>query len=133
MAALADGFARVAGRVAIVGEDAEGIVEARGEVVKLGELILSERFGGEEIERAGVGIFEDGIEDGQVVAERFAGGGGRDDYQIFAFASDGLRRRLDANRAFRCLSRDRLRLARVAPRRASGGIGLRGRECALRR
>ena len=89
VAALADGFARVAGSVAIVGEDAEGIFEARGEIVKLGQLILSQRFGGEEIERAGVSVFEDSIQDRQVVAERFAGGGGRDDYQIFAFAGDG--------------------------------------------
>jgi hypothetical protein len=86
VAAFADGFARVAGSIAIVGEDAEGIVEACGEVVKFGELILRERFGGEEVERAGIGALEDGIENRQVVAEGFAGRGGSDDNEIFALA-----------------------------------------------
>ena len=66
MAAFADGFAGVAGRVAVVGEDAEVVVEARGQVVELGELILGERFGGEEVERAGVGVLEDGLRIGKL-------------------------------------------------------------------
>jgi len=87
VAAFANGFAGVAGRVAIVGEDAEGIVEARSEIVKLGELILSEGLGGVEVKGAGVGIFEDGIEDREVVANRFAGGSGRDDDHVASGAN----------------------------------------------
>ena len=62
------------------------IVEALREIVEFGELVLRERFGGEEVERARIGIFEDGIQDGQVVAERFARGRGRNDNEIFARA-----------------------------------------------
>ena len=88
VAAFANGFARVAGRVAVVGEDAELIVEARGEVVELGELILRERLGGEEVEGARVGVFKNGVEDREVVAERFPGGGGSDDDEVFSGAGE---------------------------------------------
>jgi len=46
---FADGFARVAGCVAIVGEDAETVVEALIQIVEFGELVLGEGFGGEEV------------------------------------------------------------------------------------
>ena len=72
VALLANGFARVAGRVAIIGEHAEAIVEALIQIVELGELILRQGFGGKKIERAGVGVGENGVEDGQVVAKSFA-------------------------------------------------------------
>ena len=89
VAFFTDGFAGVAGRVAIVGEDAEAIVEAGIEVVEFGELILRQGFGGEEVEGAGVGVFEDGVDDREVVAKGFAGGGGSDDDYIF-FGVDGV-------------------------------------------
>src|SRR5262249_6134492 len=47
-----------------------------------GELVLREGFGGEEVEGAGVGSFEDFVEGGEVVAEGLAGGGGRDDDDV---------------------------------------------------
>ena len=59
VAALANGFARVAGRVAVVGEDAEAIIEARGEIVQFGKLILRESLGWEQIERARIGDFRE--------------------------------------------------------------------------
>ena len=94
VALFADGFARVAGRVAVVGEDAEAVVEARVEVVQFGELVLREGFGREKIDGAGVGIFEDRVQDRQVVAERFAGGRRRDDDDVFSgvdgFGGSGL-------------------------------------------
>ena len=62
------------------------IVEALREIVQLGELVLRERLGGEEVERARIGIFEDGVQDRQVVAERFAGCRGRDDHEVFSRA-----------------------------------------------
>ncbi len=74
VAAFANGFARVAGRVAVVSENTEGIVKVRRQILKLGELILRERLGGEEVEGARVGVFKDRVEDREVVAERFSGG-----------------------------------------------------------
>ncbi len=84
--AFADGFARVAGRVAVIGEYAEGIVKARGEIVKFRELILRQGLGGKKIEGARIRIFENGIEYWQVVAKRLAGGSGSDDHEVFSAA-----------------------------------------------
>ena len=82
VAPLADGFARVRGRIAVVGKHAEAIVEPRGEIVQFGELILRERLGGEEIQRARVRIFQHGVQHRQVVAQRFSGSGRRDDDDV---------------------------------------------------
>jgi hypothetical protein len=57
VAALANGFAGVTGRVAVVGEDAKLIVKTGCEILKFSELVLRERFGGEQIEGARVGVF----------------------------------------------------------------------------
>src|SRR5271157_1329333 len=72
MTALTDRTARVARRVAIVGEDAKAVVEPLREVVQFSELILRESLGGEEVKRARVGVLDDGVQHRQVVAERFA-------------------------------------------------------------
>ena len=61
MSALADRFARVRRRVAVVREHAEAIVEPARQIVQLGKLILRERFGGEEVESPRVGLLDDGI------------------------------------------------------------------------
>src|ERR1700733_5654372 len=94
MAAFPDCFAGVAGSVAIVGEDAKSIVKSRGEVVELGELILGERLGREKIEGARVGVFKDGVEDREVIAERLAGGGRSDNHKVLPGAGKLRRRRL---------------------------------------
>ena len=88
--ALANRLARVGGRIAVVGEDAEAIVETRGQVVQLGELILRERFGREKVERARVRIFEDRVQDRQVVAQRFPGRRRRNHHNV-APLLDGFR------------------------------------------
>ncbi len=90
VAFFADGFAGVGGGVSVVGENAEAILQTLVEVVKFGELVLRERFGGEEVERAGVGILEDLVQHRQVVAQRFSGSGGRDDDCVFS-GVDGFR------------------------------------------
>ena len=82
-------FSRIAlraslGRVAVVGEHAEAIVQPLIEVVEFGELILRQRLGGKKIERARVGIFQNGVQDRQVVAQRLAGRGRRDDHDVLA-------------------------------------------------
>src|SRR5438132_12793655 len=84
MAFFANGSARVGGRVAVVSENAEAIFQSLVEVVKFGELVLCESFCWKEIQRTGVGIFKRRVQNRQVVTERFSGGGGRDDDNIFS-------------------------------------------------
>ena len=88
---FSDGLAGIGGRVAVVGENAEAIFEALVEVVEFRELVLREGFGGEEVQRASVGVFKDRVQDGQVVAEGFSGSSGRDDDNVFS-GVDGFRR-----------------------------------------
>ena len=99
VAALANGFARVAGRVAVIGEDAEAVIETRSEIVQFGELVLRQRLGGKEIQRARVGIFKHGVQHGQVVAKRLARSSGRNDNEILAARAPTPLLRPDANKA----------------------------------
>ena len=77
------------------------------EVVELGELVLGEGFGWEEVERSGGWVGEKIVDDGQVVAEGLAAGGWGDYDDVFATAcgvpADGLVavERIDAARAQR--------------------------------
>ena len=87
MASLADSLARVAWSIAVIGEDAERVIEMRGEIMQFCELILRESFGWEQIEGARVGIFEDRIQRGQVVAKCLPRGGRRDDDHVLALAN----------------------------------------------
>src|SRR5207245_2882114 len=79
VALFADRFARVGRRVAVIRENAEAVLQALVQVVKFGELVLRESFRRKKIECAGIGIFENRVQNGQVVAERFSGSRGRDD------------------------------------------------------
>ena len=84
-------------RVAVVGEDANlEVVAARHQLrqrVQLGELILRQRLGREEIERAGGGVLQDRVQHGRVVAERLSGRGrgDRDDVPSRQDVGEGLR------------------------------------------
>ena len=86
VSAAADGAPGVLRRVAVVGEHAHleprGAGHLVGEGVQLGKLILRERLGREEIERAARRIADDGVEHRGVVAERLARGGGRGDDDV---------------------------------------------------
>ena len=84
VAFFADGFARVAGRVAVVGKDAESVVEPLIQIVNFRQLILGQGLGGKKINRASVGIFQNRVYDRQVVAQRFSRSRGRDDDNIFS-------------------------------------------------
>jgi len=105
---FADRLSRVAGRVAVIGKDPEGILEALVQVVKFGELILCESFGGEEVEGACVGAREDGVEDREVVAESFARSSRGDDNEILSGVD--------------CLGGSSL--MRVEPSNALGAVGV---------
>ena len=78
VSALADGLASIRGRVAVVCENAEAMIEPCRKIVQLGKLILRESLGGEEIQRACVRIFQNCVQNGQVVAEGFARSRGSD-------------------------------------------------------
>ncbi len=73
---------RGGGRVAIVGGDGRSVPpisalserERRGKFAQLRQLILGQRLGGKEIERAGRRVAQQAVEDGQVVAEGLAAG-----------------------------------------------------------
>jgi hypothetical protein len=77
-----DRLARVLGGVAVVGEGTDVRPQGFDGPVELGELVLGERLGGKEVESARVGILQDPVEDGKVVAEGLAGGSGRDDDDV---------------------------------------------------
>ena len=66
---------------------AKRTVGKEAEVVQLAELVLRERLGGKEVERAGAAVVQNGVEDGQVVAERLAAGGRGHDGDMLAVAS----------------------------------------------
>ena len=68
--------------VAVVGEGADIGPERLDHRVELGELVLGERLRREEVQGPRVGVLQDAVEDGQVVAERLPGGGGGDDHRV---------------------------------------------------
>ena len=60
--ARANRLAGVSRRVPVVGESADVRAERLAHRVKLGELILSQRLGREQVERPGLGLLEDRVE-----------------------------------------------------------------------
>ena len=75
-------LARVLRRVAVVGEGADVGAERLDHRAELGELVLRERLRREQVECPRVGVLQDAVEDGQVVAERLARGGGGHDHDV---------------------------------------------------
>ena len=122
-----------AGRVAVVGENAEAVVQARGQVVQFGELILRQRLGGKEIQRARVRIFEHRVQDRQVVAKRFSRGRGRHHHDV-APVSNGLRGQglvaVELRDAFVGIDASKLF---AHPSGHGRKLGLAGRRCDARR
>ena len=84
MAGGADGGAGGRGGVAVVGIALDRLAQEVYERVQLGGLIGGERLCGEEIEGARVGILEDRVQHGQIVAQGLAGGRGRDHNDVLA-------------------------------------------------
>ena len=85
-ARVADGAPRVLRRVAVVGEDADlacrPLIDVLRQLVQLGELILRERLGRKQIQRARRRIRQDLAQDRRVVAERLARRGRRGDDDV---------------------------------------------------
>ena len=75
--------ARVLRRVPIVGEHAH-VGQRLRQLHQLGQLVLGQRLGGEQIEHAGVGLLHERLEHRQVVAQRLARRCRRDDDEVLA-------------------------------------------------
>ena len=77
-------LARILRRVAVVGEGADLAAHLLHRALKLVELILGQRLGGEQVHGARAGVAHQQIQHRQVVAERLAAGGRRDDDDVLA-------------------------------------------------
>ena len=114
-------------RVAVVGVGLEGDIGRLGQRAQLHQLVGGQRLGGEEVQGAGGLVAGHRVDDGQVVAERLARCGGRDDADVAAGAhrldGRGLVRveRLEAPTAQRV---DQPRIEPVRPRRVAGRLRL---------
>ncbi len=60
------------------------VSQSLAQILQLGKLILSQRFGRKEVESARVRIFQDRVQNRKVVAERFPGSGRSHNHDIFA-------------------------------------------------
>ena len=89
-----DDGANVRRCVAVVRVRLQADVGGAGQGAQLDELIGGEGLGGEEVERAGGGVLRDRIEDREVVAERLARCGRRDDDDVPAHGHRLVRGRL---------------------------------------
>src|SRR5580658_10687482 len=96
VALFTDGPASIRERVAVISKNSEAVIETLVEIVKLRQLVLRQSFGGEKIQRASVYVFQDRIQDWQVVAKRFSGSRWSDHNHVLtcvdSFGSDGLMR-----------------------------------------
>ena len=81
-------------RIAVVGVRLQADVGRARQRAQLHELVRRQRLGGEEVERPGRVVLRDRVEDRQVVAERLARCGRRDDHDVLALRHRLVRRRL---------------------------------------
>ena len=80
-------FVRIgAGRVAVVDAGCDVDLGGGGQLAERGQLVLAQRLGREEVQRASGGILGHRLEDRQVVAQRLARRGRRDDDDVLAGA-----------------------------------------------
>ena len=82
MPRLAYGLAGGAGGVAIVGVGLDAHAHLFDQLVQFADLVGRKRLGGEEIQRTGILVLQNGGQHGQVVAHGFAGGRGGDHHHI---------------------------------------------------
>src|SRR6185369_17956170 len=64
VSALANCPSSVAWSVTVIGENSKSVVEYAREVLQFSQLVLRQRFGGKQIHRPRIRIFEDCIQDG---------------------------------------------------------------------
>ena len=109
-----------AGRIAVVGERLDVHPQRLDETVQLAVLVLTERFGREEVERPAGVIVEDGLEHRHVVAERLPGRRCRHHDDIAAVQDRLNGRRLMGIRAADAAARQRRREPWIEARRPLG-------------
>ena len=80
----ADRAASGRGRVAVVGGHRQRQPRFPYQAVQLVALILGQRLGREQVQGAGVRVFDALLQDRQVVGQRLARGGGRDQHHVAA-------------------------------------------------
>jgi len=90
----ADGRPGLRRRVAVIGEGLELDVHLAGQPLELGELVLGERFGREQVQGSRRGILRDRVEDRQVVAEGLARRGRCHHHDVLLLMRDVERRGL---------------------------------------
>jgi hypothetical protein len=100
--------------------------------VQLGQLVLGQRLGREEVEGAGVGVLQDPVEDRQVVAEGLARGGRRDDHDVLPRLDPLVGLALVGVEPLVAPPGERLLQLRVQVRREVDDLGGLGREVAQR-
>ena len=92
MTRLTDGRAGGSGRVAVIGEGFDVRAQRLDHGVQFRHLIGRQRFGGEQVQRAGGVVLQNRRQHGQVVAQGLARRGGGDHHKVFALK--GVRERL---------------------------------------
>jgi hypothetical protein len=81
--ASAHGAPRVLRRIPVIGVHAH-VGQRLAELDQLRELVLGEGLGRKQVEHTRLGLLHEGLEDGQIVAERLARGGGRNHHKVLA-------------------------------------------------
>ena len=84
LARAANGRSNGRRRIAVVDAGRDLQLGCRGEPAEGCQLVLAERLGREQVQRASRWILRDGVQDRQVVAQRLARRGGRDDDDVLA-------------------------------------------------
>ena len=123
---------RVLRRVAVVREHPH-VGQGLGELVQLRELVLGERLGRKQVEDARLGLLDQGLQDGQVVAERLARGRRRHDDDVFPLGHDLDRARLVRVELLHAATLERLDDPRVEGGRKRGVNGRPGVEVTVGR
>ena len=135
--ARADRPARVLRRVAVVGEDADvglgRLVHMRRQFVELGQLVLRQRLGRKQVDRARGRVRQDRAQDRRVVAQGLARGRRRGDDDVVAAEGMGQRgglMRVELRDAARFERRPQSRVHQFGPGRVPR---VDGGQCADRR
>ena len=92
VSALPNCFSRITRSIAVVREHSETVVEPFRQILQFSQLILGKCFGWEQVQGASVGIFQDRIQDREVVAKRLAGCRRRHHNHVLAVAHQFSRR-----------------------------------------
>ena len=83
MARLTDGFPGGVLGIAVVGVGLDIHIKGLDHIIQPADLIGGKRLGGEQIQRSCVLVFQNGAQNGQIIAQGLAAGGGGNDDEVF--------------------------------------------------